>query len=64
MLATSINCPLSFRRIVQVCGLLGSAAPKVDIIVIPGAKPESRSLIRPEKKVLVILIPQATRNMK
>ena len=33
-------CPLSFGKIVQMCGLLGSAAPKVDFIVIHGrAKP-------------------------
>ena len=34
----TVHCPLSFRKIVQMWGL-GSAAPKVDFIVIPKGKP-------------------------
>ena len=29
----TVHCPLPFRKIVQMCVLLGSAAPKVDFIV-------------------------------
>ena len=35
----TVDCPLPFRKIVQMCGLLGSAAPKVDFIVIHGLNP-------------------------
>ena len=38
----TVDCPLPFRKIVQMCGLLGSAAPKVDFIVIHGLNPVRR----------------------
>ena len=35
----TVHCPLSLRKIVPMSGLLGSAAPKVDFIVIHGLNP-------------------------
>ena len=48
------HCPLSFRKIVQMCGLLGSAAPKVDFIIIPWLNPVH---LKPRWPPVMCLIP-------